>query len=198
MAAVALHFSLPDVYWSDVWVRSKQPAHFPPLGKLFQIFPTKDGAFIFTGALTDKQWEGMITEFRADFKATGESGKYIVQQWDNGSHKSIPARIADIHQAWDTVGSVVAKHDLDEFEERAQRAGMIFAKALRREEVLDDPQVRYSKTLQELSHPKFGTYQLPRHAAQFSRTPALASMEWKHAPLPGEHNDEVRRSWLSK
>jgi formyl-CoA transferase len=60
------------------------------------------------------------------------------------------------------------------------------------ENVCDDPQVRVSGILWQGEHPAAGIYRQPIHPIQFEKTPAEIR---RHAPVLGEHTEEVLREF---
>ena len=62
------------------------------------------------------------------------------------------------------------------------------APILRREDLLEHPQVKTNALLETREHPTLGTVRQPRPAARFERTPSAIR---ELAPALGEHNDDV-------
>merc|ERR1740123_1801006 len=62
MMKVAVHYALPDIFWGNVWYKANSPKHFPNLDEVFRLVHLKD-ATVFTGALSDKEWNGLLKVF---------------------------------------------------------------------------------------------------------------------------------------
>ncbi len=63
-----------------------------------------------------------------------------------------------------------------------------------REEMIDDPHIQHRGIVQESEHPTAGRIRSVRSPALFSKT---ASVHTRHAPLFGQHTDEVLTDLLA-
>src|SRR5258706_7585294 len=75
-----------------------------------------------------------------------------------------------------------------EIVKRLEAEDVPHARVLKREEVIDDPQVKFIKALVETAHPKAGRIREPRPVANFSMTPSTIR---RPAPMLGEHTSEI-------
>ena len=154
----------------------------PDLSTICKLFPTSDGWAMIYPLGTDAQWQALCEALdRPDLASD--------------------TRFADLH------GRIA--HG-DEINEELQRETERFTTAAlvklmdeadvptapvnTREEMLADPQVQHRGIVQESEHPTVGRIRSVRSPALFSKT---ASVHTRHAPLFGQHTDEVLTELLA-
>lgn len=92
------------------------------------------------------------------------------------------------------IGGWSATVDAHEAFHALQRAGVPAAPVFTMKDVAEDPHLRARDMLQRMKHPFAGTHEyLKPPLAHFSETPIRY---WRHAPLLGEHNEEVYKGLL--
>ena len=105
--------------------------------------------------------------------------------------------LADLYEVNETKDGAIISHRLgadctdystSELIELFARNEIPIASANRRSEVIDDPQVKASGTLQEIQHPRGGAIIQPRTPVQFEKTPATHRMTSAEV---GQHTVEV-------
>jgi crotonobetainyl-CoA:carnitine CoA-transferase CaiB-like acyl-CoA transferase len=139
------------------------------------IFQTTDG-YITAGAVSDAEWEGMCRALEREEWLTDE--RFSTAQ----------GRVVNVKERLAMTADVLLTRSSAEWLERLDAQGVPCAPVLTREEVLEHEQILSNGTLEEHEHPVAGRLRQPRPAARFDRTPARMQ---RHAPLLGEHNDEL-------
>jgi crotonobetainyl-CoA:carnitine CoA-transferase CaiB-like acyl-CoA transferase len=141
------------------------------------IFETADG-YITAGANSNAEWKGLAT-------ALGHP------EWiDDLRFNTVAARIRNVAERLELTAEVLATKTSAEWLARLEANQVPSAPVLTREEVLRDPQVVANELIVESQHPHAGAMRQPRPAARFEATPAGLH---RHAPLLGEHTDEILR-----
>jgi len=176
MMRVGVHFGLPDIWWGNVWYEPKELAEFPNLDRIFKIKELKDCS-VFTGALSDKEWNGVLKVFG---HGTGAGKERI----ESGKWNDPMSRLSDVDDMWIWMNDLIGLPPYEEFEKNAKAADILCAKVYSKNEVVLDEQVKHSKILQTVEHPKFGEYRFPRNPVKFEKTPCTT--EYTPARLPGE------------
>jgi len=141
------------------------------------IFQTTDG-YITAGAVSDAEWEGMCRALEREEWLTDE--RFSTAQ----------GRVVNVKERLAMTADVLRTRSSAEWLERLDAEGVPCAPVLTREAVLEHEQILSNGTLEEHEHPVAGRLRQPRPAARFDRTPARMQ---RHAPLLGEHNDELLR-----
>ena len=180
MLDASIHFLWPDAMWNQTYMDHESDT--PDLSTICKLFPTSDGWAMIYPLGTDAQWQALCEALdRPDLASD--------------------TRFADLH------GRIA--HG-DEINEELQRETERFTTAAlvklmdeadvptapvnTREEMLADPQVRHRGIVQESEHPTVGRIRSVRSPALFSKT---ASVHTRHAPLFGQHTDEVLTELLA-
>ncbi len=141
------------------------------------IFATTDG-FITAGAVSDAEWQGMCRALERE-------------EWIDDERFNTPnGRIINVQERLRLTAEVLATRSSAEWLGRLDAEGVPCAPVLDRHEVFEHEQVRINEMVDELEHPVAGRIRQPRPAARFDRTPAGIH---RHAPLLGEHTDELLR-----
>lgn len=175
MMDASLQFLWPDGMANYIYVDDEKEGR-PNLSDIYRVFETKDG-FITCSFSSDSEWKGFCAAMKREdlladerFTTAASRGKYAVELWD----------IIEIE--YRKYGSTELMKLLDDNDV----PGGIVNK---REQVFMDPQVVQQGSLIETTHPKAGVkMRSPRPAARFGGD------AWKsehHAPMLGEHTDEV-------
>ena len=180
MLDASIHFLWPDAMWNQTYMDHESDT--PDLSTICKLFPTSDGWAMIYPLGTDAQWQALCEALdRPDLASD--------------------TRFADLH------GRIA--HG-DEINEELQRETERFTTAAlvklmdeadvptapvnTREEMLADPQVQHRGIVQESEHPTVGRIRSVRSPALFSKT---ASVHTRHAPLFGQHTDEVLTELLA-
>ncbi len=139
------------------------------------IYETKDG-YITAGAVSDKEWRGMCNvlekpEWIEDprFKEAGERMK------NNAVRKEMTA-------------VEIAKWNSADILKRLDEEDVPSAPLLRRNDLLEDEQIKANELFVIDEYGKLGPVRQPRPAAQFGGTPSGIQSA---APFLGEHTDEI-------
>ncbi len=139
------------------------------------VFQTKDG-WLTTGAVSDAEWRGLAA-------ATDHP------EWLDDPRFATPAgRIANVKERLELMADALRARTTAEWLERLDAEGVPCAPILRRDEVIEHPQVAANALVVESDHPHAGRMRQARPAARFEATPAAIR---RPAPLLGEHTDEV-------
>lgn len=85
---------------------------------------------------------------------------------------------------------IFATKKRDEWEQRFEKEGLIWATVNSLDEVINHPQVGANEWYFHTQHPKSGNYQFMRSPMYFEQTPSIYR---KRAPKLGEHNEEILR-----
>ena len=146
-------------------------------GRLAQdlVFSTSDG-YITAGAVSDSEWAELCTVL--------ERPEWVRDPRFSTTHaRSVHA---DVRLA--ETAAVLATRASAEWLALLRAHGVPCAPVLRRDEVLDDPQVQADQLINEYEHPILGRVRQPRPAARMSgHTPDRAPL----APLLGAHTCEI-------
>ena len=94
----------------------------------------------------------------------------------------------NFQRVMDSVQSAMLDYTTEEVVQRFSAEDVPVAPVLERDEVLDNPQIQAMESVVEVQSPTFGSYRQARPGAQFSATQYEETL---HAPLLGEHNEEV-------
>ncbi|MDH3642854.1 MAG: CoA transferase [Gammaproteobacteria bacterium] len=94
----------------------------------------------------------------------------------------------NFQRVMDAVQSAILGYTTEEIVERFSAEDVPVAPVLERDEVFGNPQIQAVQSVIEVQAPGFGSYRQARPGARFSATPHEGPL---HAPLHGEHNDEV-------
>lgn len=139
------------------------------------IFETKDG-YITAGAVSDAEWEGLCRALERP-------------EWlEDERFRTANDRIVNVAARLELTAEVLRTRTSAHWLARLDAQGVPCAPVLSRGEVIEQEQIRVNALLQEHDHPVAGRIRQPRPAARFSATPAEMR---RHAPLLGEHNEEL-------
>ena len=146
------------------------PASRPDL-----IFQTLDG-FVTVGSISDSEWRGLC----------GVLGR---PEWvEDPRFRTPAARSANAAERLTLVGEVLKTGTSRDWLERLDAADVPCAPVLRRNAVIDDPQVLHNHLIEIIEQPALGPIRQSRPAARFDRTPARIAGP---APRIGEHTAAI-------
>ena len=178
MLDTAVNFLWPDAA-AHVTLLGDDIAHQPTIGSNYALANSAEGHFTLT-PLSDGEFAAVCNAFE------------IPALIDDPRFATLPDRMTNLEDMVAVflggVAERAAQLTHDELEERFQlhdAPGGIVNKV---EDLHLDPQVQANELLLEREHPVGGAIREPRPAPRFSRTPAEAA---HHAPLLGEHTDEI-------
>jgi crotonobetainyl-CoA:carnitine CoA-transferase CaiB-like acyl-CoA transferase len=139
------------------------------------IYETADG-YITVSTMSNREWEAFCRAADRPDLLTDERFNTPAKREEN-----VDQRLAEIQK-------VLLQKPAGEWLEILERHDVPCAPALRRFEILDNPQVVASGSIIETEHPVVGPVRQARPAARFSATPVAAP---RGAPRLGEHNAEI-------
>jgi len=141
------------------------------------IFETQDG-FITAGVVSDAEWKGMCRALEHP-------------EWIDDERFATPmGRIRNVEERLTLTAEVLKTRTSAEWLARLDAEQVPCGRVNTREDLLKDPQVTANELIVELEHPHAGKMRAPRPAPRFEQTPADLR---RHAPLLGQHTDEVLR-----
>ncbi|MEE2675061.1 MAG: CoA transferase [Myxococcota bacterium] len=139
------------------------------------VFETKDG-FITAGAVADVEWHGLA-------RALGHP------EWLEDERFKTPAgRVKHADKRLEMTAEVLATGTSEEWLKILDEHQVPCAPVMRREDLVDHPQVIANELIVEADYPLTGRMQQARPPVRFDATPAEIR---RPAPGFGEHNDEV-------
>ena len=139
------------------------------------VFETKDG-FITAGAVADVEWQGLA-------RALGHP------EWLEDERFKTPAgRVKYADKRLEMTAEVLATGTSEQWLKVLDEHQVPCAPVMRREDLVDHPQVIANELIVEADYPLTGRMQQARPPVRFDVTPAEIR---RPAPGFGEHNDEV-------
>ena len=139
------------------------------------IYQTQDG-HITVSVMTDKEWAALTRALNKP-------------DWLRDSRfRTAAGRDAHVNERLALTQRELRNYQTAEIMARLEAEGVPCAKALTRNEVIDDPQILANEVLLEFDHPAAGRLRQTRTAARFLGTPTEVR---RGAPRLGEHTDEV-------
>jgi len=141
------------------------------------IFETAD-AYITVGTISDAEWRGFCA-------ATEQPDLMSDERFNTAERRSLNA-IARIG----LMAAILKTRSRADWLDRLDRADVPCAPVLRREEIVDNPQVIANGLLEILDQPGVGKIRQARPAAIFAETPSRIAGP---APALGEHTDGILR-----
>jgi crotonobetainyl-CoA:carnitine CoA-transferase CaiB-like acyl-CoA transferase len=174
MLDAAVTFLWPDVMQADTYLGSgaSPPA---PLHGILRAHRTRDG-FVTLLAISDTEFAGLC-------RAMGRP-----ELEGDPRYATVAQRMASADSLATLVAGFVAARTTAEVCEALREQGVPVAPVNWPGDVHRDPQVVANRLLEELEHPHCGRVRVPGAVARFATTPASIRA---HAPLLGEHTDEV-------
>ena len=172
MLEAALFFLWPDSMLNYTFVGDEVP-HGGFRSHVNMVRKTRDG-HICTMPVQASEWHGL---FRAlDLPNLFEDQRFRTQTG------------LDSERFQEALNEGYASFDTDELAARLEAEEVPFAKINRRDDVIEDPQVRAMEALWEFDHPVAGPMRQARAPARFNETPAEI---FRCSPELGEHTREV-------
>jgi len=139
------------------------------------VFETKDG-FITAGAVADAEWHGLA-------RALGHP------EWLEDERFKTPAgRVKHADKRLEMTAEVLATGTSEQWLQVLDEHQVPCAPVMRREDLVDNPQVIANELIVEADYPLTGRMQQARPPVRFDATPAEIR---RPAPGFGEHTDEV-------
>jgi len=176
MMRIGVHFALPDIFWGNVWEAPNELAEFPNLDRIFKIKQLADCS-VFTGALSDREWEGVL-------KVWGHGKGEGKERIESGKWSDPMGRLVDVDLMWGWINDLLGEPTFEKFAADAKEADILCSKVLTQDQVIADEQVNHNKILQTMDFPKIGEHRFPRYPVKFEKTPCVT--EYTAAPMPGE------------
>jgi crotonobetainyl-CoA:carnitine CoA-transferase CaiB-like acyl-CoA transferase len=174
MLDAAIGFLWPDGMQEHTYL-GLEPSAPVSRALLPQIRRTADG-FVTFNTIQEGEFQGLC-------RALGRS------QWLGDERFATPAKRAQhAEELRALVDALVAERTTADLVASLEAEDVPFAVVNRVATLHEDPQVRARGVLEETEHPTAGRMRTPRPAARFERTP---SSPQRHAPLLGEHTDEL-------
>ena len=182
MLDASLQFLWSDAMANYIYVGSEKEGR-PNLSDLYRVFATTDG-FITSIVSFDTEWQGFCRAMkRMDIVA-------------DEKFATVAARGINAFEVWDIMEAEYLKYGTQELLALLDGEDVPCGIVNRRTDLHLDPQIVQQKSLLEIRHPRAGeVMRSPRAAAQFG---AEAWEVERHAPMLGEHTDEVLREVLGK
>ena len=139
------------------------------------IYETKDG-YVTAAVMRDKEWAALT-------RALGKP------EWLHDERfRSAAARDANVNERLALTQAEMRRYATEEIMERLEREDVPCARALTRNQVVEDAQIAANDILLDFDHPTAGRLRQTRVPARFLTTPAHID---RGAPRLGEHTDDV-------
>jgi crotonobetainyl-CoA:carnitine CoA-transferase CaiB-like acyl-CoA transferase len=182
MLDAALQFLWSDAMANYIYV-SEAAEGRPNLSDLYRVFPTSDG-FISSIVSFDTEWQGFCRAMKR------------LDIMEHEKFATVAARGIHALEVWDIMEAEYRKYPTAELLALLDAEDVPCGIVNRRGDLHLDPQIVQQQSLLETRHPKAGmVMRSPRAAAQFGDE---AWQVARHAPMLGEHTDEVLREILGK
>ncbi len=180
MLDASIHFLWPDAMWNHTYMDHE--TNTPDLSSICNLFPTADGWAMIYPLGTDAQWLSMCAALKRPDLAS--DARFATLQGRTMHGDEINEKLVS-----DTVNFTTAA-----LVKLMDEADVPTAPVNTREEMIVDPQVQHRGIVEESMHPTAGRIRSVRSPALFSKT---ASAHSRHAPLFGEHTNEVLTELLA-
>jgi len=184
MLNAVVHYAMPDVMWNYIWLKPKATPKFPTIPSLYFLTTFKCGTQAFTACISDKEWNEWLKENK------DLADKFLTEE-KNAKWTTMMGRLGDavdLIDFWLKCGSEI---DFSEAETRAKKSSTIMGKVKYGEEIFEDPQVQFMKTIASVQS-SAGTYRAAKPPARFSATPSTLRTG---APALGEHTAKACTDW---
>ena len=139
------------------------------------IYKTRDD-YVLAACMSNAEWKGLVT-------AIGKP-----ELADDPRFRTMPDRVAHLREQYDELKDGFLSRTTQEWLAILRELDAVCAPVNAPENLCDDPQIRGSGIIWQGEHAVAGTYRQPIHPIQFEQTPAEIR---RHAPMLGEHTDEV-------
>jgi len=169
----ALFFLWPDAMAQSQFVGDDVDL-LPLRRRPSKVKKTADG-YIATMPVQTREWEGVFRALELTEVLSEEE-------------QAVRTGVGPMPHVMQQIDGAYGRFTTDELCDRLERHQVPFAKINRREEVVDDPQVKAMQAVIEFEHPVGGEMRQARPPGRFSDTPAGL---FRHTPGLGEHTDEL-------
>ncbi len=176
MLGAMLSFWWPDVMSNHTFLGVGASAA-GSVGDGRPIYKTKDG-YVIAVCVSDVEWKGLV---HAVGKPELADDHRFRTQRDRGAH---------VREQHEVLKDAFLTRTTEEWLSLLRELDAVSAPVNSLNDLYDDPQIRASRVIWESEHPAAGPYRQPIHPIKFERTPAQFR---RHAPLLGEHTEEVLR-----
>lgn len=181
MLDASLQFLWPDAMANYIYPGEDSEGR-PNLSDLYRVFSTKDG-FISSIVSFDTEWQGFCRAMKR------------MDIIEDEKFATVAARGINAMEVWDIMEAEYLKYHSAELLALLDGEDVPCGVVNRRKDLHLDPQIIQQKSLLEIVHPRAGAMmRSPRAAAQFGTGPWEVA---RHAPMLGEHTDEVLREVLA-
>ena len=177
MLDAAIAFMWPDSAM-DAMLLDDDVVRAPTIGANYAATKLADG-YITAGAVSDAEFRGICAAY----------GRPEIA--DDPRFATALSRTANATAMVALFRELATETKVDEFLARAEEHDVPASRIRTLDELPDDPQVVHNQVFVEREHPAAGRIREPRPAARMSATPQQIG---GHAPLYGEHTDEIVRS----
>jgi len=174
MLNAMLSFWWPDVMSNQTFIGAGATAA-GTIADARLIYKTRDD-YVLAACMSNAEWQGLVTAIGRPELA------------DDPRFRTMPDRVAHLHEQYDELKDGFLSKTTHEWLEILRDLDAVCAPVNTPENVCDDPQVSGSGIIWNGEHPVAGKYRQPIHPIQFEQTPAGIR---RHAPVLGEHTDEV-------
>lgn len=174
MLDAAISFLWPDSAM-DAVLLDDDANRTPTIAQNYAVTAMKDG-YASIGVVSDSEFAGLCQAYDRPDLATDER------------FATMAARTANASQLVPLLLELASRRGVDEFVQRAHECDVPASKIVSIPELPMQPQVVNNAVFVEREHPVAGRTREPRPPARFSATPSTVG---RHAPMPGEHSDEV-------
>jgi CoA:oxalate CoA-transferase len=141
----------------------------------YQLFETKDGRYLAIGTPNDGLFARLMQVLHLDAHSDPRFSSYSKRKANEDALLAL-------------VEPAVRGRGCQELEQALLVAGVPCARVNNFKEVFDDPQIIARDVMQELAHPRLGKMRTTRNPVLFDHDgPAID----RHAPMLGEHSEEV-------
>lgn len=169
----ALYYTWPDMMWSRTLL-GEGVSHNGEIGDWFQIFKARDG-YVSIVLVRDEALEFLSIWRQSNLH---EDPRFL----------TFPDRQANSEALREAVDALLADVSADEVCENLDAFGVPVARVNSLDEVAEDVQVEYAKTLVETEHPLIGAMRYPRPPVQFDPGQPFPQ---RHAPELGADTREL-------
>ncbi len=174
MLDAAIAFMWPDSAM-DATLLDDDAVRTPTIGSNYSVTPLADG-FVSAGAVSDAEFRGLAAALGRP--EVGTDPRFA----------TAAARTQNATELVRLMREAAAATTVEQFLAGAEQHDVPASKIVSLTDLPHDPQVRHNGVFVERDHPAAGRVREPRPAPRFSATPATVS---GHAPLYGEHTDEI-------
>jgi crotonobetainyl-CoA:carnitine CoA-transferase CaiB-like acyl-CoA transferase len=169
-----LNFQAEGYLLADMVPEALGSAH-PSLSP-YRNFRCLDGQWVFIAGANDRLWKRLAV-------ALG-----LADMADDPRFASNVERVRNRTELERRVGEAIARHDREPLLKMLEEAGVPSTPVNTVDQVLNDPQTATRPTIRRMAHPRLGDIPVVGMPLSFSGMDAGVR---RHAPLRGEHTDEV-------